>query len=232
MSDIFDEIAEDLRTERMKRLLDRYGALLIAVVLLVVLGVAGWKGFGWYQARQSSQLAVEYLAASNAAKAPAAGSDIEQRKAAIPGFEKVIADAAGPGWAAGWLVNDGYRTLARLHLAALRFETGDKPAGLKLWDAVIADGAADPVLRDTARLQWALHEVDAGDPAQVQARLAPLLNPDNPLHALAEETQALLSLRQGKTDDAKATFKRLSQDVTAPQGVRARAAGLLAQLGE
>jgi hypothetical protein len=88
------------------------------------------------------------------------------------------------------------------------------------------------VLRDTARLQWALHEVDAGDPAQVQARLAPLLNPDNPLHALAEETQALLSLRQGKTDDAKATFKRLSQDVTAPQGVRARAAGLLAQLGE
>jgi len=115
---------------------------------------------------------------------------------------------------------------------AMRFETGDKQAGLKLWDAVIADGAADPVLRDTARLQWALHEVDAGDPAQVQARLAPLLNPDNPLHALAEETQALLSLRQGKTDDAKATFKRLSQDVTAPQGVRARAAGLLAQLGE
>jgi hypothetical protein len=232
VSDIFDEIAEDLRAERMKKLLERYGALLVAVVVLLVLGVAGWKGLGWYQARQGSQLAVAYLAATNAAKAPAAGGDIEHRKAAIPALEQVVAQASGPSWAGGWLDNDGYRTLARLQLAALRFDTGDKDGALKLWDAVAADGAADPVLRDTARLQWALHEVDGGDPAQIQAHLAPLLNPDNPLHALAEEAQALLSLRQGKNDDAKATFKRLSQDVTAPQGVRARAAGLLAQLGE
>lgn len=231
MSDIFDEIAEDLRAERMKKLLDRYGALLITIVLLVVLGVAGWKGFGWYQTRQSAQLAVTYLAATQAATAPA-GVDSAQRKAAIPALEKVIAQAAGPGWAAGWLVNDGYRTLARLQLAALRYDTGDKDAALKLWDTVAADAAADPVLRDSARLQWALHEVDAGDPAQVEAHLAPLLNPDNPMHAVAEETQALLALRQGKTADARAAFKRLSQDVTAPPGVRARAAGLLAQLGD
>lgn len=232
MSDIFDEIAEDLRTERMKRLLDRYGALLVTVVVLVVLGVGGWKSFGWYQARHGAQLAAAYLDAAEAAKPPATGDDAEQRKAAIAGLERVIAQAGGPAWAGGWLANDGYRTLARLQLAALRSETGDKAAALGLWDDVAADAAADPVLRDTARLQWVLHEVDEGDPARVQAHMAPLLNPDNPLHALAEEAQALLALREGKKDDARAAFKRLSQDETAPQGVRARAAGLLAQLGE
>jgi hypothetical protein len=232
VSDIFDEVAEDLRAERWKKLAERYGGLVVALALLLVLAVAGWKGFGWYQARQNSQLAVAYLAATEAAKPAAGGADAERSKKAIPAFEKLIADAAGPGWAAGWLTNDGYRTLARLQLAALRFDTGDKDAALKLWDTVAADGAADPVLRDTARLQWALHELDAGDLAGVQAHLAPLLAPDNPLHALAEEAQALLALRQGKKEDARATFKRLSQDVTAPQGVRTRAAGLLAQLGE
>jgi hypothetical protein len=232
VSDIFDEVAEDLRAERWKKLAERYGGLVVALVLVLVLAVGGWKGFGWYQARQNERLAVAYLAATEAAKPGAGGVDAEQSKKAIPAFEKLIADAAGPGWAGGWLTNDGYRTLARLRLAALRVDTGDRNAALALWDTVAADTAADPVLRDTARLQWALHELDAGDPAKVQAHLAPLLAPDNPLHALAEEAQALLALRQGRKDDARATFKRLSQDVTAPQGVRARAAGLLAQMGE
>ena len=161
-----------------------------------------------------------------------AGGQAEGRKAAIPVLEQVIAEAHGPAWAGGLLGSDIYRALAQMQLAALRTDGGDKAAGLKLWDAVAADTGADPVLRDAARLQWALHQVDAGDPAQVQAHLAPLLDPANPLHALAEEAQGLLALRQDKKDDARATFKRLSADVAAPQGVRARAAGLLAQLGE
>ncbi len=38
-------------------------------------------------------------------------------------------------------------------------------------------------------------------------------------------------LRQGNTDAARDTLKRLAQDVTAPDGVRGRANGLLARLG-
>lgn len=231
LSDIFDEIAEDLRAERWKRLAQRYGGLVVALCVVLVLGVGGWQGYGWYRARLEARLATAYLAAAAEAKPPAGGTDPAMLKKAIPAFETLIAEAAGPGWAAGWLANDGYRTLGRLQLAALRWDTGDQPAALALWDAVAADGRADPALRDTARLHWALHQLDAGDPAKVEAHLQPLLAPDNALRPLAEEARALLALRQGKTDDAKAGFKRLSADVTAPQGVRARAAGLLAQLG-
>jgi hypothetical protein len=80
-------------------------------------------------------------------------------------------------------------------------------------------------------LQSALHQIDKGDPAAVAAQLQPLAAPDNPWHALAEEAQALLDLRQGRTDAARDTLKRLTQDITAPDGVRARANGLLARLG-
>ena len=64
------------------------------------------------------------------------------------------------------------------------------------------------------------------------SRLKPLTVPDNPWRALAEEAQALLDLRQGHTDAARQALKRLGQDVTAPDGVRGRANGLLARLGE
>jgi hypothetical protein len=38
-------------------------------------------------------------------------------------------------------------------------------------------------------------------------------------------------MRQGKTAAAKTTLTRLAQDLTAPVGVRGRAADLLARLG-
>ena len=86
--------------------------------------------------------------------------------------------------------------------------------------------------RDVAALQSVLHQIDNGDPATLEARLKPLAAPDNPWHALAEEAQVMIDLRQGHNDAARDTLKRLAQDVTAPDGVRGRANGLLARLGE
>ena len=105
------------------------------------------------------------------------------------------------------------------------------PAALALWNDVAADTSADKLLRDLASLEWALHQIDGGDPALVAARLAPLAMADNPWHPLAEEAQAMLALRQGKNAEARDTLKRLAQDVTTPEGVRRRANGLLAELG-
>jgi hypothetical protein len=52
----------------------------------------------------------------------------------------------------------------------------------------------------------------------------------NPFHGLAQETQALMFLEQGKTDQAKALFSQIASDPGAPEGVRNRAQGLLAKL--
>jgi hypothetical protein len=96
---------------------------------------------------------------------------------------------------------------------------------------VAADTSVDPLLRDLASLLWVSHQIDSGDPALLQARLKALAAPDNAWHALAEEQFALLDMRLGKADDAKATLRRLAQDEAAPNGVRGRAGGLLNRLG-
>ena len=41
MPDIFDEVAEEVRAERLRRLLSRYAGLIVEVVLLVVYVVLG-----------------------------------------------------------------------------------------------------------------------------------------------------------------------------------------------
>lgn len=168
-------------------------------------------------------MAAIYLTAMQDADGAAAGLAPGQNPAraeAIAGFAKTAAE--GPA---------GYRTLARLREAALRWDSGDRAAAVALWQQVADDSAAERLLRDLAGLMLVEHQLDDGDPAQLRARLAPLVMPSNSWHALAQEAEALLDLRQGQTDTAKQVLRQLAQDTTAPPGVRGRANGLLARLG-
>jgi hypothetical protein len=53
VSDIFSEVDEEVRRERLKKLWERYGGLLIAACVLVVVAVGGWRTYEWYQAKES-----------------------------------------------------------------------------------------------------------------------------------------------------------------------------------
>jgi len=218
--DIFDEVNEDLRAERAQALFKRYGGLLVGFALLVIAAAGGWQAWQWWQTKRDMAAATAFLSAMNTAQAVGPASDAASRTAAIAAFDQVAATAP-----------DGYRTLARLRAAALKADAGDLAGATALYDQVAADSAADPLLRDLASLLWAQRQLDSGDPARLEARLKVLAEPDNPWHALATEDLALLDLRQGRTDAAKATLRRLAGDVTLPQDLRGRASGLLNRLG-
>lgn len=213
--DLFDEVQEDLRAERMQALLKRYGGLLTGAALLVVLGVAGMQGWRWWQAREATAAATLYLAAAQASAAP--GSD---DKAAAERFADLARSAPS-----------GYAMLARLRAAALKAEAGEREAALALWDQVSRDTAVEPLYRDLATLLWGLHALDAGDAAAVEARLAPLTTPNGPWRYSAEEVRALAAIRRGETEAARRSLTSLAGDQTAPEGVRQRAGRLLSGLG-
>lgn len=216
MTDIFDELNEDIRAEKASALVRRYGGLAAGLFLLVLAGVGGWQGWRWYEERQSARAAMPFLAAMTAADALPPGPS-PAPTAAADAFAAVAATAP-----------DGYRTLARLREAGLRSQ-GDAPAAATLYDAVAADPSADPALRDLATLLWAQRQVDAGDAAAAAVRLRPL--EAGPWRALAQETEVLLDLRRDDRDAALALLRTLANDPSAGAGVRERAGKLLGFLG-
>lgn len=221
VADIFDEISEDLRAERAKALLKRYGGLLVLLAVLVIVGVAGWQFWRSRAETRTATVAQAFIAAGRDAGGAPTGSSDAAKIGAAAAFASVAADAP-----------EGYRTLARLREAGLRATAGDLPGALGLWNQVSADTAADPLLRGLADLQWVQHQVDAGEPAAVEGRLAPLLAPGNPWRPLALESEAWLALRTGQDARARDILKGLRADGLAPGGVRNRANGLLTRLGE
>jgi hypothetical protein len=217
VADIFDEVDEDLRADRARQLLTRFAPALIGAAVLVVVLAGGWRAWQWYQAKRDAELATRYIAAMTASDGK---NDAASRATAIADFA-AIAETAGPG----------YRALSLLRVAALKVEGGDLAGANAVWDRIAADRGIDPLIRDLATLQWALHNLDTGDPATLEGRLTPLTIAPNPWHALAAEEVALLDVRRGQLAAARAAFKALSQDTTAPEGVRRRADGMLERLG-
>jgi len=213
--DIFDEVEEDLRAERAGKLLKKYAWLMIVVVVAIVGAAVGWQLWNRYQNQQDTTAAARYVAVQNALEQPG-GSKAAQ----IATLDQLAATAP-----------EGYRTLARLRSAGLKADAGDVPGAIALWNAVAADSSADRLLRDLASLLATQRELDHGDPGQLEARLKPLTEPDNPWSAVAQEQLAMLDLRQGRVDDARKKLQLLSFDINSPSGLRARASALLVGLG-
>ena len=125
MADIFDEVNEDLRAERARQFAMRYGGLILAALLLVLVGVGAWQAWRWKQNRDAASVSATFLAAMRATTPTAPGvpvADTPERAAALNSFNQLASTAP-----------DGYRSLARLRAAALRGERAhDGPRGVRL----------------------------------------------------------------------------------------------------
>ena len=61
VSDIFHEVDEEVRREQLKKLWDRYGNYAVAAAVLLVLAVAAWRAYLWWDgARISRDLDARY----------------------------------------------------------------------------------------------------------------------------------------------------------------------------
>jgi hypothetical protein len=217
--DIFDEVSDDLRAERTTKFLRRYGSLMLLAAGLVLLGVAGYQGYIYWQAKQNQQAAAGYLAITT--KIDQAGSTLTDADRASDAADLVNFAAHAPA---------GYATLARLRAAALFADAGQLDKADAQWDAVSSNGQAGPLMRDLATLLWAQHALGTAPDATVLAKLSPLMVSANPWHALAQETAALADIKSGDINGAKMLLNGIVTDNTAAAGVRDRADGLLAQL--
>jgi len=211
VADIFEEVDEELKQDNFKKLWDRYGRYLVAVVVLVVAGTAA--NVGWREYRDSRQLGYSerFIAAI--------GQSQEGKNAEAAAALALLADDA----------SGGYAMLARFREAGLRRANGETDAAIDIYGALAADSSIDPLYQDLAVLYAVMMEAESGDPKVLSARLTPIAEA-GPWRHTAGEYLGLLAARQGEFAAAKQRFQSIADDLEAPQGARARAAELLRTL--
>lgn len=214
---LFREVDEDLRHEQMARLWRKYGGVVIAAALLIVVAVAGYQGWQAWQGSVRQDEAAQYAAAMRMLEQ-------NQPEAAAEALADLAAGA-----------DTGYGAVAALRRAAVLAEQGDTQAAVDAYQAIAADASADPAFRDLARVLAVLNRMQ-GAPETVEAdallaELQPLTDPANPFRFTALELTAVLQVKQGDTARARDIYASLAEDGAAPQGVRSRARVMLTALG-
>jgi hypothetical protein len=216
LADIFREIEEDLRRDRALQIWRRHGKLIIALVVLIILGTAA--GVGWQNWRQNQAEArgAEYLQATTLIQAGA-------NDQAVRALQAIAAQTGS-----------GYGLLARIDAAALEARTPDDAAtvtkGLAALKAVGDDSSVEETYRDLALVLWGLDGVDTLSRDEITTSLQPLTVAPNPWRFTATEVTALAALRAGDKPTALTLYKSLTDDLDAPQSVRARAAEIVTDL--
>ncbi|OYZ75048.1 MAG: hypothetical protein B7Y12_13765 [Rhizobiales bacterium 24-66-13] len=203
MTDIFHEIEEDLRRDRLRRVWDRFGIYFIILVVAIIAATGAYSAYRYYSLQKAQAAGARFEAASTLAED---GKAAEAQAA----FEALAKD--GPS---------GYRTLARFR-AAGEIGAKDKPAGVAAFMALANDGTLPPVLRDLASVRASLLQVDTAPLAEIKAQLQPLADGTGGLRHSARELLALAQFKAGNLADANKTAQQAIDDPEVPLGVRNR----------
>jgi hypothetical protein len=210
LSDIFQEVEEDVRRERYEKLWKEYGNYIIALAALVVLAVAGYQAWTTYDLNQRRQVSDRYQAAEEFIRS----GDPVKAEAAFTELAKTAPS--------------GYATLAKLQLSAALLAQGKRDPAIALLRELVQ--SSDPVISSAARLRLAWTIADSAARPEIVSLLMPLTAADSPWRFAAAEVMAYLDFMQGSRSDAQAAYAKLAQEVAAPASLRQRSAAIAAYL--
>lgn len=203
MADIFEEVEEGLRQDRLTVLWKRYGILAYLGGALLIGGV----GLNEYLQARSVQITQD-----NAARLETALTEVDARNYdnAANQLTGIVEDEIAPS------------TVAAHYLAGVRLDgNGDAAAAAGVLEGVV--GAAEDPTQKLALIKAAYLKADTMTREELAGFLTPLSEDDGPFGALASELIAAKALQEGDIEFARREFNflRLAQNV--PSGVMRRA---------
>jgi hypothetical protein len=208
--DFFREVDEAVRQDRYKALFDKYGIYALVGTTLIVAGVAGFKGWTFWQESNAQAAGTEF---SNALALEDNGDAAKAQEALSALAEK------GPA---------GYRVLSRFQLALIDAQAGDNDKAVAIYDALATDADTDSILKGLTTIQAATLRLDTADYAEMERRLKGLIDQGSPWKYSAQELLGLSAYRLNNMLESEKQFSALLADQGTPSNLRERANMMLA----
>ena len=211
MSELFDEVDEEVRREQLRKLWEKYSIYIIAAALLIIAAVGGWRGYQYLEAKKAAE-------AGDAFNKAVELSEEGKHGEAETAFAELAAKAPS-----------GYRMLARFRLAA-EIGNRDPKAGAKMFDELAADSGIGTEQQELARIRAASLLLESASYNEIRQRLEPETAPGATFRHAARELLALSAFRAGDTAATRQWLDQIALDADTPSSLRARAEALQALL--
>jgi hypothetical protein len=211
VSELFNEVDEEVRRDQLKKLWDRYSVFVVAGALLIIAAVGGWRGYQYLEAKKAAEAGAAFDKAADLA---------EQNKHTEAGaaFAKLALEAPS-----------GYRTLARLRAAAEAAKR-DPQAAVKLYDDIAVDRAVNVPEQDLARVRAAGLLLETTTYDNMLQRLEGATTPASTYRHSARELLALSAWRSNNVEATRRWLDLIVNDGETPASLRTRTEALQALL--
>lgn len=211
MTDIFEEVEEQLRSERYQTLIKRSWPWVLGVAVVLLVAALAWWGYSHFREQEAAKASETYAAALDTLRQ---GDDAK----AFTQFGEAAKTSS-----------KGYKALALMQQGGIRMNQNKVNEAVALFDKA-AEAAPDPVIGDMARLKSAFALMDTAPYAAIEERLKPLTDAKRPYRAAAREALAMAKLKAGRTKEARDDFVVLRLLPDAPDSMRERAQLAIAAL--
>ena len=211
MTELFDEVDEEVRREQLQKLWEKYSIYIIAAALLVIAAVGGWRGYQYLEEKKAAE-------AGDAFGKAVALADQGKHTEAEAAFNELAAKAPA-----------GYRMLARFRAAA-EVANRDPQAAAKMFDDLAADSSIGAEQQALARIRAAGLLVDTATYADMLRRLEGDTAAGQTFRHSARELLALSAFRANDSTATRQWLDQLELDAETPPSMRSRAEALQALL--
>ena len=198
MTDVFDEINDDLRREKLHQFWKENGAWIIGGAIMAVLftgALSLWRQWEYRRDAEATTELTRLVAASD-----------------LPPLESFARTAS-----------KNHAMLAGFLAAAAHLEHGEKDQAVALYNDIAATSGLDRTWRDLAKVLSIGQRLDHDDPGKLQKELSALSGDNGAWRYTALELEALLAARQGRMQNAIEALTKVASDPLAPADARTRA---------
>jgi len=209
--DVFEQVEEELRSERYKRLARTWLPVVGGVLLVSLIAALAWWGWQSWETSKAEKAAVAYQTGLEALEA---GNPV----AADVAFAQAVDNG-----------NSAYKSLALQQRAGVAVATNKIPEAIAFLDEA-AKANGDELLADPARLKAAMLLMDTATLADIEARLTPLTKEGRPLRPFAQEALAMARLQNGQLPQARELFVLLSLGQDIPESIQEKASAAIAMI--
>lgn len=213
MADIFDELEEDLKEQKIYDLWHKWGNWIIGAALLIVIGAAGVPVWKYYHHSIKTDESSRYSSALALAQK---GQNQDAQKI----FEELSANG-----------KTGYAQLAALQLAALNQNSASVDGALKIYQDLDLKNPSNLSFSGLSKVLAGYSGISSIQAETIATQFTPLAAAGNPWQGLSLELQGLYALEKGDKSKAAEDFNDILNAGYISRETSARALLMMASLG-
>ena len=202
---LLKEVSEDIKNDKMKDLWEQYGLFIIIFIALALTAAVSFETFRNWSKKRDQEISNAYAVAISL-----------QNQGRFDESMKILQNLAGRSGL--------YADIAKLQIANVYFEQNKPQEGIKVLEQLVSERGVSRQMKDIAALKLAAYKLDNNAPAQeIESLLKPLTENNNGSYNVVRELLAMLYIRDGNMDKAKAEYEMIIASATSSDALKSRA---------